>query len=105
MKFASRFADTTMLPIDFNPGTVNAVAYAVRGADNKVLVAILNKDATQDLTLTTPAAEILETLTGIALDRTETHLTTGGKSIKTNRAANGQTITIPAHTAVMLQLR
>ncbi|WP_035348413.1 hypothetical protein [Edaphobacter aggregans] len=105
MKFASRFAGTTLLPIDFNPGQVNAVAYAARRADNKVIVAILNKDATQDLTLTAPAAEILETLTGSALDQPETHLTPGGKSIKTSKAADGQTITIPAHTAVMLQLR
>jgi hypothetical protein len=105
MKFASRFAGATMLPISFNPGAVNAVAYAARRADNKVIIAILNKDAAQDLTLTTPAAEILETLTGIALDQTETHVTTGGKSIKTTKASNGQTITIPAHTGVMLQVR
>jgi len=105
MKFASRFAGTTLLPIDFNPGTVNAVAYAARRADNKVIIAILNKDATQGLTLTTPAANILEVLSGTALDQTETHLTTGGKSVKTAKASDGQTIIIPAHTAVMLQLR
>jgi hypothetical protein len=105
MKFASSFAGTTLVPIDFNPGTVNAAAYAARRADNKVIIAILNKDATQDLTLTTPAAEILETLSGPALDQPETHLTASGKSIKTAKAAEGQTITIPAHTAVMLQMR
>ena len=105
MKFASRFAGTTLLPIDFNPGTVNAVAYAARSAENKVLIAILNKDATQNLTLTTPVTEIIETLTGTALDQPETHLTAGGVSIKTTKTSEGQTITIPAHTAVMLQLR
>jgi hypothetical protein len=105
MKFASHFAGSTLLPIDFNPGTVNAVAYAARRSDNKVLIAILNKDATQDLTLTTPAAAIIETLSGPALDQPETHQTSTGKSIKTTKASEGQTITIPAHTAVMLQLR
>jgi hypothetical protein len=105
MKFASRFAGTTLLPIDFNPGSINAVAYAARRTDSKVIIAILNKDATQDLTLTTPAATVIEVLSGPALDHTETHLTPGGKSIKTSKAADGQTITIPAHTAVMLQLR
>jgi hypothetical protein len=105
MKFVSRFAGATLLPIDFNPGPVNAVAYAGRRTDNRVLIAILNKDATQDLTLTTPAAEVIEVLSGTALDQPETHLTPGGKSIRTANAAEGQTITVPAHTAVMLELR
>jgi hypothetical protein len=105
MKFASRFAGTNLLPIDFNPGQVNAVAYAARRADNKTLIAILNKDATQDLTLTTPAAEIIEVLSGPALDQPETHLTPTSASIKITKAAEGQTVIIPAHTAVMLQVR
>jgi hypothetical protein len=105
MKFASRFAGTTLLPIDFNPGSVNATAYAGRRADNKVIVAILNKDATQELTVTTPPGVILEVLSGPALDQPETHLTPGGKGIKTSRTAGGETIAIPGHTAVMLQLR
>ncbi|RZU43301.1 hypothetical protein [Edaphobacter modestus] len=105
MKFASRFAGTTLLPIDFNPGTVNAVAYAARRADNKVIVAVLNKDASQELTLSMAAAQVIEVLSGSALDQPETHITPGGKSIKSTKAAEGQTITIPAHTAVMLQLR
>ncbi len=105
MKFASRFAGTTLLPIDFNPGTVNAVAYAARRADNKVIVAVLNKDASQELTLSMAAAQVIEVLSGSALDQPETHITPGSKSIKATKAAEGQTITIPAHTAVMLQLR
>jgi len=105
MQFASRFAGTTLLPLDFNPGSVNAVAYAARRADSKVLVAILNKDATQDLSITTPPGEILEVLSGPALDQNETHLTPGGKGIKINKAAGGQTILVPRHTGVMLLLR
>jgi hypothetical protein len=105
MKFAARFAGTTLLPIDFNPGSVNAVAYAARRTDNKVIIAILNKEATQDLTLTSPAAEVIEVLSGTALDQPETHLTPSSASIKITKAAEGQTITIPAHTAATLQLR
>ena len=101
MKFASRFAGTTLLPIEFNPGQVNATAYAARQAKGKTLVAILNKDATQPLTLTLPAATILEVLSGPALDQPETHLTPTNSAVK----LSGTTITIPAHTAVMLQLR
>ena len=100
MKFASRFAGTTLLPIDFTPGTVNATAYAARQANGKTLVTILNKDATQALTLTIPAAQIIEVLSGPALDQPETHLSSTNPSVK----LAGTTITIPAHTAVMLQL-
>lgn len=105
MKFAARFAGTTMLPLDFNPGSVNATAYAARRSDDKVLVAILNKDATQTLTLGAPHAEVIEVLSGAALDQPETHLTHSGHGIKITRMGDGQTIDIPAHTGVMLQLR
>ena len=64
MRFAQHFAGATMFPIDFDPGPVNATAYAARpvpeqlpGLNKKVekmvgeaLVAIINKDATQSLT-------------------------------------------------------
>jgi hypothetical protein len=105
MKFASAFAGTTLLPLDFNAGSVNAVAYAARRADGKVIVAILNKDATQDLAVTTPPGAILEVLSGPALDQAETDLTRGGKDIKISKASGQQTILIPRHTAIMLQLR
>lgn len=104
MKFAARFAGTTLLPIDFNPGPVNAVAYAARRSNSKVLVAILNKDASQPLTLTIPAAEVIEVLSGRALDQPETHLAPTDASVKLTKATEDQTITMPAHTAVMLQL-
>ena len=101
MKFASRFAGTTLLPLDFNPGQVNATAYAARQANGKTLIAILNKDATQALTLSIPASTLVEVLSGRALDQPETHLTPKNSAVK----LAGTTITIPAHTAVMLQLR
>ena len=105
MKFASRFAGTTLLPIDFNPGQVNAVAHAARQANGKTLIAILNKDASQNLTLAIPASTVIEVLSGPELDQPETHFTQINSSIKLTKAAEGQTITIPAHTGVMLQLR
>jgi hypothetical protein len=101
MKFASRFAGTTLLPINFDPGAVNATAYAARQASGKTLVAILNKDAAQPLTLTIPAATVIEVLSGPALDQPETHLTPNNSAVK----LTSSTITIPAHTAIMLQLR
>lgn len=105
MKFAARFAGTTMLPLDFTPGPVNATAYAARQANGKVLVAILNKDATQNLTLNTPRAVVIEVLSGAALDQSQTELTRSANGIRIAPSGNDQTIDIPAHTAVMLQLR
>jgi hypothetical protein len=55
LKFASLFAGATMIPVSFNPGSVNATAYAARRTDGSLLLAFINKDATQPLTLpTTP---------------------------------------------------
>lgn len=106
MKFAAHFAGTTLLPIDFHPGDVNATAYAARKADRKVLVAVLNKDAVESLTMTMPIAEVTEVLSGPALDQNETLLRSESASIKTSaKTRDSQTITIPAHTAVLLQLR
>jgi hypothetical protein len=51
MKFAGLFAGATMVPLDFNPGSVNATAYAARRPNGSTLLAIINKDATQDLRL------------------------------------------------------
>lgn len=105
MKFAAAFAGTTMLPLDFNPGSVNATAYAARRDDGRTIVAILNKDASQDLNLTVPHGEIIEVLSGAALDQSQTQIIRGNHGIKPSQATGGHTITIPAHTAVMLQLR
>ena len=49
MQFAQKFVGATMIPIKFNPGKVNATAYAARRADGKRIIAIINKDTTQKL--------------------------------------------------------
>ena len=60
MRFAQRFAGAQMIPIDFDPGPVNATAYAAKLSDGRsssstVLVAVLNKDATQTLQVSLPS--------------------------------------------------
>jgi hypothetical protein len=77
MKFVSRLAGCTMLPLDFKPGAVNAVAHAARRPDGKILLVILNKDEAQTLTLHLPPCELLQVLTGPALTAQEAHLVTG----------------------------
>lgn len=49
MRFAQQFAGATMVGLDFDAGQVNATAYAARRADGKLILAIINKDATQSL--------------------------------------------------------
>jgi hypothetical protein len=63
MKFAQQFADTTMIPLDFNPGPVNATAYATRWSTGRICLAIINKDATQDLHLESRDWIVFKTLT------------------------------------------
>jgi hypothetical protein len=51
MRFAGMFAGATMIPVDFDPGNVDATAYAAKLSNGSIVVAIINKDATQSLPL------------------------------------------------------
>jgi hypothetical protein len=51
MKFAGLFAGATIVPVEFDPGPVNATAYAATLPNGATVLAIVNKDATQDLHL------------------------------------------------------
>jgi hypothetical protein len=51
MRFAGHFAGATMLPVDFHPGDVDATAYAAKLPNGETLLAVINKDARQDLRL------------------------------------------------------
>lgn len=44
MRFAQQFAGTQLMRLEFDPGAVNATAYAAKTPEGKRLVAILNKD-------------------------------------------------------------
>ncbi len=68
MRFAGHFAGATMLPLDFNPGKVNATAYAAKSRDGKTLLAIINKDASQPLPVDLHGYTAALTLTAPALD-------------------------------------
>jgi hypothetical protein len=74
MRFAQQFAGTTIIPIDFDPGPVNATSFAAKRSDGKYILAIINKDAAQELTLQLPsAAESWETTFADSLDSTVVH--------------------------------
>jgi hypothetical protein len=95
MKFAQRFAGATMVPVDFDAGAVNATAYAARFADGRELVAVINKDATQELDIDLPGWRIMERLTGPSLDANEAHLAPAAPT-------TGRLLHVPAASAAIL---
>lgn len=51
MLLAQRFAGATMVPVEFDPGMVNATAYAGKRKDGSLIVAIINKDQRTEITV------------------------------------------------------
>lgn len=103
MKFVSPFAGCTMLPIDFNPGSVNAVAHAARRTDGRVLLALINKDETQSLSLRLPPCQLLQVLAGPSLTAQEAHLLEGDAAkslVKLSQAG----VDLPKATGAMFLL-
>jgi hypothetical protein len=92
--FAAHFAGATTLPLDFNPGPVNATAYAALLPTGQRVVALINKDAHQPLNIDLPNYRQGPTLTAPSLDSTEVHLT--------EPTANHELSTLPPATAVLL---
>lgn len=74
MRFAQRFAGGTLLQLDFDPGAVNATAYAAKLPDGRALVAIINKDAHLDLKVNQPKWRLVETLSAPKLTSTNANL-------------------------------
>ena len=104
MKFAAVFAGATLLSVDFNSAGVNAKAYAARTLSGKILVALLNKDLNQDLSIDLPPFKVEKVLTASAIDAREAHLLTGQQAISAIRT-RGNSVIVPRHSAVQLALR
>ena len=68
MKFAQRFAGAQMLKTDFDPGSVNATAYAAILQSGQTIIAIINKDAQRDLAIHLPGFILSTTLTALSID-------------------------------------
>jgi hypothetical protein len=95
MRFAQHFAGATIIPIDFNPGQVNATAYAAKLPDGQILVAIINKDATKDIPLNLP---------GFALDLTLTSTSLDSRKVDVLEAARfREASTVPHASAILLR--
>jgi hypothetical protein len=94
MLFAGHFAGAITMPIDFDPGPVNATAYAATLPTGQHIVAIINKDATHSLNIDLPNYRQGPTLTAPSLDSTQVHLA--------EPSGNRELSTIPPTTAVLL---
>ncbi len=103
MKFVAPFAGATMLPVNFNPGSVNAVAHAARRPDGKVLLAILNKDDSQPLTVSLPRYTLEHVLTAPSLSAPEAHLLEGADAAAIV-ILKGATVLIPKATGATFLL-
>ncbi len=65
--FAGQFAGATIIPIDFDPGAVNATAYAARLPTGQTQIAIINKDEKQPLYLDLASYSMAQQLTAPGL--------------------------------------
>ncbi|QMV19318.1 hypothetical protein GOB94_11970 [Granulicella sp. 5B5] len=74
MRFAGLFAGATVVPVDFNPGNVNATAYAAKHPDGTTVVAVINKDLSQNLPLNLPGFHAEYALTAPAANARQASL-------------------------------
>jgi hypothetical protein len=98
MRFAQQFAGATLIDVDFDPVNVNATAYAAKFPDGpgqpaRILVAVINKDATQDLELTLPNYRIAQRLTAESLT---------AATVRFGAVAASRTLIVPAASAAIL---
>lgn len=94
LQFAGRFAGSTFLPVDFNPGSINATAYAAKLPTGQLMVAIINKDADHALPLNLPGFSPALTLSAPTLDSYNVTLA--------EPQANNEANSVPPHTAMLL---
>jgi hypothetical protein len=94
MRFAQQFAGATLVALDFDPGEVNATAYAAKRPDGRTIVAVINKDATQDLEIAMPGWRVAERLTAESLTST---------TVKFGAVTAGRGMTVPAASAAILE--
>ena len=94
IKFAATLAGAQLFPLDFNPGTVNATAYAATLPSGQQVVAIINKDQTQPLHFDLARYSLGLTLSAPSLTSTRVELS--------EPASFREASLVPPATAVLL---
>ncbi|MFC6646555.1 hypothetical protein ACFQBQ_13350 [Granulicella cerasi] len=94
--FGQQFAGAQMIGLDFAPGA-NATAYAAKLANGKMLVAIINKDEKQAVSVNIPGAKdaAVATLTADSL-LSKTPKWTGGRDFSRNNAEGKRRLPPPS---------
>lgn len=94
LRFAGHFAGSTMVPLTFSPGAVNATAYAAKLPTGQTVVAIINKDESQPLHID---------LAGYSVGRVLTAQSLTSRTVEDREAAgNSEASTVPPATAMLL---
>ena len=70
MRFAQHFAGATMFKLNFDPGPVNATAYAAKLPNGSKLLAVINKDAAAGLSLSLAGARQVYAISAASLTST-----------------------------------
>lgn len=94
MKFAGHFAGATIIPIDFDPGNVNATAYAAILSSGQQVIAIINKDAAKPLPIDLPGFAGTLVLHAPSLNSTKVEFT--------EPSGNREVSSVPPSTAILL---
>lgn len=103
LKFAGSFAGCQVVQVAL-ASPLNVSAYAARRADGKILVAILNKEASEPLAVTAPNFQTIATLTGASLDAHAAEVSAVVRETSSRRTAAGQTFMLPPHFATLIVL-
>ncbi|MDE1160364.1 MAG: hypothetical protein PW792_00300 [Acidobacteriaceae bacterium] len=108
MQFGQQFSGAQMIGVELAAGSVNATAYAAKLPNGKTLVAIINKDETQALTIDMPEAKGACTATLTASSLTSKRVNWSGgrdfaKTAKCSATAKRPSFTVPAASALMLR--
>jgi hypothetical protein len=103
MRVAQHFAGAQMIPLEFDPGTIQATAYAAKRTDaasrtSPMIFAVINKDAEQALHLQFPGTATLLELT------TAESLTSREVQVRKPRAAAAIRATVPPHSIAIFTL-
>jgi hypothetical protein len=94
LKFASAFQGATIIPTDFDPGPINATAFAAKLPSGQTVIAIINKDTTQPLPINLPGFGLTLTMSATSLTSTKVDMT--------EPARNREASTVPPGTAILL---
>jgi hypothetical protein len=94
MRFAQNFAGATMFPITFNPGSVDATAYAAKLPTGQIIVAVINKDSSRTLPLDLPGYSVGHVMTAKSLTSTTVEVL--------EPSGNHEASSVPPATAMLL---